>query len=92
MPTNARILSGQAVSEERRTLVFTSMRLTLSKDVTTTGPDRRTYPKGSAGWVKKCYRGGVILEMDDKRKIPVSFDFLEVSFNTRMPVPYESPL
>lgn len=99
MPINTPIISGYRAPRRHHTLFLNiEDQVTLSRDLTTTPPDVRTYPKGSIGWVRKFYGNGVILHMADGKKIPASFDFLNIhkpatpADISHMPLPYESPL
>jgi hypothetical protein len=81
MPISSKLLAGVCAFHRIRDSrgIPEGILLTLAKELTTTGPDCRTYPKGSTGHMRKPYRNGVILEMEDGRKIPVRMDFLELS-------------
>ena len=99
MPINGHILSGQRTPHRNHALFLNiGDHVTLSRDLTTTEPNRRFYQKGSVGWIRKFYGNGVVLEMADRSKIPVSFDFLDIPkpstaiVTTPMPRPYESLL
>ena len=96
MPINTRISSGHRAPRRNHTLFLNvGDQVTLSRDLTTTPPDVRAYPKGSIGWVRKFYGNGVILHMADGKKIPASFYFLDIPIPStqpetpRMPRPYE---
>jgi hypothetical protein len=99
MPINNQILSGARTSHQSHAFLLNiGEQVTLSCDVTTTEPNRRTYEKGAVGRIQRFYKNGVILRMADDRKISVSFDFLHIPKPpthieiARMPLPYESPL
>ncbi|HEY4508365.1 MAG TPA: hypothetical protein VJJ55_01765 [Candidatus Paceibacterota bacterium] len=99
MPINLAIISGHRAPRRNHTLFLTvGDQVTLRRDLTTTPPDVRACPKGSIGWVRKFYGNGVILHMADGKRIPASFDFLDIPRPStqpetpRMPRPYESVL
>ncbi|MDO8594134.1 MAG: hypothetical protein Q7R93_01290 [bacterium] len=71
--------------------------LTLTAEVISTVPDRKTYPSGSTGRVRKSYRtknsNGVILRMEDDRKIPVTLDRLSLGGQPiQIPPPYSAKI
>ncbi|HBV01694.1 MAG TPA: hypothetical protein DEF00_04945 [Candidatus Taylorbacteria bacterium] len=99
MPINSKLLTGFRTTQHIHNFsdVPDGILLVLAKDVTTTGPKRRTYPRGSAGRKRKSYSKGVILQMEDGSKIPVRVDFLELQIATPQPkqttlIPYVSSL